>query len=276
MPEANHPSPGVARREPVKTRVRQLLEVSEADDRASHVVDVFLFTLIVVNVFAAILETVPSIERRYGVWLDDFELASGIVFAVEYLLRIWSCTVDARYARPLMGRLKFALTPFALVDLIAIVPVFVPLLGIELRQLRILRLLRLLRAAKVARYNRALQLIGHVMIERRGELIATVGLMTGLLIGASSALYLVERDVQPDAFGSIPAAMWWAIATLTTVGYGDVTPVTALGRSLAAVVAVFGIGLFALPAGVFGAALLEKLQAKKTSECPHCGRSLSE
>jgi voltage-gated potassium channel len=163
----------------------------------------------------------------------------------------------------------------AIIDLVAILPFYLPLVGIDLRSLRVLRLLRILRIAKVGRYYSSLNLIKHVFQAKKEELVLTSAMMGLLLVVSSSLLYYCESAVQPDAFSSIPATMWWAVATLTTVGYGDMYPVTLLGRLLAGTIAILGIGMFALPTGILGAGFVEAIQKQKkelVQRCPHCGK----
>ncbi len=260
----------------LKRRVYEILEPAGAGDRASRVFDVFMLSLIVLNIVALTLESDHGIYLRARAFFDAFEAVSVVIFTGEYLLRLWSCTANPRYAVPITGRLRFALTPLALFDLLAILPFYLPLLGVDLRMMRALRFLRLFRIAKLARYSRALQVFGRVFSSKREELLLTLVFIGILMLISSSLMYFAEREAQPDKFSSIPAAMWWAVATLTTVGYGDVYPVTPLGRCVAAVIAVLGIGLFALPAGLLGAAFLEELQRKQEGAacCPHCGKEL--
>ncbi len=177
------------------------------------------------------------------------------------------------------GRLRFAGRPLPVVDLLAILPFYVPLLpGLDLRVLRAIRLMRLMRLFKVARYSESLQLIGAVLYRKRHELAMTAFSVIVLLVVAASLVYEVERDAQGDKFGSIPAAMWWGVTTLTTVGYGDVYPVTPAGKVLGAIIAILGIGVFALPTAILGAGFIEELQRRKAKGkvCPHCGRQIEE
>jgi voltage-gated potassium channel len=151
-----------------------------------------------------------------------------------------------------------------------------PSIPIDLRFLRALRLFRIFRIAKLGRYSSSVRLIGKVLSQKREELIVT-GMIMGLLVVVSSSfMYFAENEAQPDKFPDIPSSMWWAIVTLTTVGYGDVHPVTPLGRVFAAIIAMLGIGMFALPAGILGASFMEELDRKKGQGhvCPHCGKEL--
>jgi voltage-gated potassium channel len=252
-----------------KKRLYEILEVAAADDATSRRFDIFILLLISINVIALVLETVQPLYVRWGSAFDCFETVSVAIFTLEYLLRVWSCSASSKYAG-WRGRLRFARTPMAIVDLLAILPFYLPLLGVDLRFVRALRLFRILRIAKLARYSGALRTFADVIRSKRAELITMLTLLTILLLFASSLIYFAEHRAQPKAFASIPAAMWWSIVTLTTVGYGDVYPVTAAGKALAAVIAVLGIGLFALPTGLLGAAFIERLDKTKRS-CPECG-----
>lgn len=260
---------------PLRNRVHELLEPAGTGDRASRAVDVFIITLIALNVIAMVVGTVQPIRDRFPGLFPTFETVSVAIFAVEYLLRVWSATADPRYAAPVRGRVRYVLTPLAMIDLLAIIPAFLPFLGVDLRVIRAARLFRIFRMAKLARYSRALQLFGRVIAAKKEELITTLMLLMLLLLIAASLLYFAEYRAQPDVFGSIPAAMWWAAATITTVGYGDVYPVTAIGRLLAAMVAILGLGMFALPTGLLGAGFIEEIAKRKQPGamlCPHCGR----
>jgi len=258
----------------LKSRINQILEHPTPDDPIGRRVQLLLLALILINLFAIVVETV---EPVYRVWHDLFravEVISVAVFTIEYILRLWSCAADERFRRPILGRVRFALTPLALVDLAAILPFYLPLGGLDLLFLRIVRLSRLMRVLKLGRYSTAIRSIGNVLKAKKEELITLGSAMMILLLLASSLMYMAENGAQPDKFDSIPGTMWWAVMTLTTVGYGDVYPITAAGRFLASVIAVLGIGMFALPTGVLGAAFLEEVQgrAKPGTVCPHCGK----
>ncbi len=223
-----------------------------------------------------ILETVDSLRARHAAAFAAFELVSVVVFSVEYLLRLWSCTDHPSFGERLRDRARYAVRPMALIDLVAILPAFVSAGGIDLRFMRSVRLLRLARALKFARYSSALQTVGAVVRAKRDELALTVLLAAILLVTAAGGIYFAENDAQPDKFASIPEAMWWAIATLTTVGYGDVYPVTLMGRIFGGLVAVTGVGLFALPAGILAGGFAEELQRRRrpARTCPHCGQPI--
>ncbi len=258
-----------------RPRLWQLLDTPEPGDRRAALVGSFLVVLITLNLAAVILGTVHSVALRYGVWLDAFETFSVMVFSLEYLARLWSCTSKPAYARPILGRLRYFFSPLALVDLIAVLPYFLGFLAVDMRFLRVLRLLRLLRIAKFGRYSEALALFGRVMRHKKEELLLTGLLMMILIILSASLMYFAEHDAQPDKFPDIPTTAWWAVVTLTTVGYGDVFPVTGLGKLFASFVAIFGIAMFALPAGILGASFSEEMRRDQSAKvCPHCGQAL--
>ena len=210
-------------------------------------------------------------------FFEDFSLT---VFAVEYLVRLWVITANPRFSQPLTGRIRFVLTPMAIIDLIAILPLFLPPMSVDARFVRVIRVLRIFRVLKLVRYFRALRLLGHVIADRKEELVSIFLVLLILLALSSSLMYFVEHEDQPEVFTSIPATMWWSIVTLTTVGYGDTYPITALGQTIAAVIAILGIGMFALPAGLLGAGFVDALAAHRSEEperrCPHCGERLDE
>ncbi|CAN5782636.1 ion transporter [soil metagenome] len=260
----------------LQERVYQVLEADDRGGALSNAVDAFLLSLIALNVVALVLETVEPLYLRAPWLFHGFEVFSVAIFSVEYVVRIWSVTARPRYARAVRGRLRWAVTPLALGDLLAVLPFYLPFLGVDLRFFRTLRLFRLFRVAKLWRYSAALHTVGRVVRRKREELLMVVLILGLLLLFASSLMYFVERDVQPEHFGSIPTAMWWGISTLTTVGYGDVYPVTALGRVLAGVIQVVGIGMFALPTGLLGAAFVEENEKEPSRRCPHCGREVTE
>jgi len=262
----------------IKHRVWEILENTKQDDKIGRIDDVFLMPLIVINIIAVIAGSIKSIEIEYKVLLDNIEFYSVIIFTLEYSLRMWSCNSDRRYSGRYFGRFLYLITPLAIIDLVAVLPFFLPLFIADLRIIRMFRLFRIFRAAKAARYVSSLALIGRVFKSKKEELIITSVILLMLLLFASSLMYYIESTAQPDKFTDIPTTMWWAVATLTTVGYGDVYPVTGMGKIIASIVAILGIGFFALPTGILGAGFIEEFQkSKKKLEnyiCPHCGKSI--
>ena len=261
-------------------RIWDLLEVTYDPETRSPVVDWYdksLAILIILNVLAVIVASVEAIELAHARFFLAFEVFSVAIFTIEYVLRLWACTVDSRYSRPFLGRLKYALKPMVIIDLMSFAPFYIAALPLDLRFLRILRLLRLLRVLKLGRYSTSMSLVARVFRRKWPDLAAALIVLLVMLVLGSSLMYYVERDVQPVAFASIPAAMWWGVATFSTVGYGDIYPQTTLGKLLGSVIAILGIAFFALPAGILATGFSEEreLHAKsnRASVCPHCGRT---
>jgi len=258
--------------------VYTLLESQADGNIARKIIIYFIAAMILLNVLVVILETENTVYAAYSGFFHFFDLFTVIIFTIEYLLRVWCCVRNPLYSSPVKGRIRYALSPFAIVDLIAITPFYLPLImPIELRLLRLLRLLRVFRVLKLGRYSNAFETFVDVIRSKKEELVITIIMAVIVLILASSALYAVEREVQPVKFGSIPDAMWWAVVTLATVGYGDVYPITPLGKFISSLVALSAIGLFALPAGILATGFAESLKRQRagnaatTHACPRCG-----
>jgi len=260
----------------MQSRIHEILEIGKEGDAVSRGVDIFLIFLILTNVAAVIIETIPGLSPRFLRLLHVFDIFSVLLFTVEYLLRIWSCTVNPKFKRSIRGRIRYFFTPLALIDLLAILPFYIPfLIPVDLRFLRALRLLRLLRLLKIARYSRSLRAFGNVFNEKKEQLLIVVFAIVIMLLLSSSTIYFVERQAQPENFPSIPAAFWWGIITLTTVGYGDVYPITMAGKILGGLISLLGIGVVAMPSGILAAGFAEEIQKEKEGDmCPHCGKKV--
>lgn len=246
----------------MKQHVFQLMEPAEEAGWSGKLVEFGLIGLVLANVLAVVLETVPDIGPPNAEFFERLEDVSLVVFAIEYVVRLWSCTCMTAYQRPILGRLRFAVQPMSLVDLLAISPLFLYGLDIDLRALRTVRMIRLLRLLKLARYFEGLAVLGRVLREKGPELLSMLFVMFLVLVVASTFMYRLENGVNP-AFSSIPAAMWWGVATLTTIGYGDIVPVTPGGKVFGAFIAVLGIGMFAIPAGLLGSAFAHELNERR-------------
>lgn len=255
----------------LRARLYELLENPDPKDRKAQLATRLLIVLILANVAMAIVQSVPDLATRFWRQFAVFEAVSLMVFSVEYVARLWSCGSDPKYAG-VTGALRFALRPAMVIDAVATFPsIIFP--AVDLRALRILRIFRLLRGLKLVRYSRSLQITLTVFRERRDQLMLCLGLVGGLVVFSASIMFYVERDAQPEAFSSIPASMWWAVCTLTTVGYGDVVPATSIGRFLSSVMSVLGLGLFALPAGILASGFSEHLADDESPRtCKHCGK----
>ncbi len=260
-----------------KERIWSHLQPATGGDRSAYVLEGLILSLILLNVVALVIESVDALEQRWRSQLVAFEAFSVAVFSVEYLLRLWSCTADPRYRRPFAGRAKYAVTFLALVDLMAVLPFYLSYIAPDLRCLRALRLLRIVRVAKLGRYVRSLELLSKVVRGKREELALTTLVMLILLFIASALMHHVESPIQPESFPNIPSAMWWAVATMTTVGYGDVYPISAAGKVLGSFVALLGVAFFALPAGLLGSGFVAEIQRRRrVTRCPHCGASIAD
>ena len=234
----------------LRREVHDVLEVGGDAHPMGRVVNGFIIVLIFLNAIAFAADTVPELAGRYRWEFAAFNAFSVIVFTVEYALRIWSAVEIPMLSRlpRWQARLRYAMRPMMIIDLIAFLPWYLHwLYPLDLRLLRVFRLFRLL---MLVRYSPALQTLGRVVTDEYRALLGALLVILILLLFASSGMYLIERHMQPDKFGSIPQAAWWALATLTTVGYGDVVPVTPLGKILGGVVMLLGVGMIALPVAI--------------------------
>ncbi len=242
------------------------LEPSAWPHKGLSVTNRLVIVAILVSALTAILETEHTIQERVGLFFLLVEWAATAFFVVEYLARIWICAENPKYSDGWRGKFRYVRSPLAILDFLAIAPFLLALGGSESFLLRALRFVRILRLARLGRFSTAMMLIGDAVRSRRHELILSVGAAGFLLVVSSTLLYLAENEIQPEAFGSIPRSMWWAIATLTTVGYGDVYPITPLGRTFAAVTAVTGIGLIAMPTGILAAAFSDAMHRQRSND----------
>jgi voltage-gated potassium channel len=241
-----------------------IVEPSSSYKDPHFVFDIFIIILIIVNVLALILESVPEFLDEIETEAFVFEVFSVVVFTIEYLIRIWTTVEKPGYEHPVSGRLKWMMRPIAIVDLLAILPFYLPFVGIDLRFIRVFRTLRIIRIFKIARYTNAFDTIKTVLKNKKEEIMISVLFVFILLIVASTFMYYAERDAQPDVFGTIPEALWWGVVTLTTVGYGDTVPVTVLGKILAGIISLMGIGLIALPTGILASGFSEEVRKNRS------------
>ena len=259
-----------------RKRIYEIIENSSGADRAGVFFNWFLMILICFNVAAVISGSVEDLQAKYSILFIGFDYFSILIFSIEYLLRLWI----APYKFPSPGKpiffpyFRYIFSFMGIIDLCAILPFYLPfIVNLDLRVLRIIRLFRLLRVLKLTRYNTSLRLIVRVLNKEKGKLYITILFMGTLILLASTVMYYAENIAQPDKFPSIPATLWWAAATLTTVGYGDVYPVTALGKLLGGIIAIMGIGLIALPSGIISGGLVELInEAKAKKEKKSKGR----
>jgi len=252
------------------------------DSRWDKIVNTFIITLIILNVIAVMLETVTSFmdTPEEVAFFHYFDLISVIIFTIEYVLRVWSSNHEPKYKHSVHGRLKYMVSAAALIDLMAILPFYLSkVVGFDLRVLRILRLLRFFRLFRLTAYTRSTRLVINVFKSRIHDLLIAFILTSFLIVIASCLVYFAEHIAQPDKFNSIPATIWWAVVSLTTVGYGDMYPITVLGKFFTIGILMLGITMLALPAGIITAGFLEesrKIKKPKEFKCPHCGKPINE
>lgn len=265
-----------------RRRLYLTLDPTEKGGLPERIFEVVLILIILVNIVAIVVESVQEIDRVYHPFFRKLEIFSIFFFTLEYIGRLYSIVEHPKYKDPFAGRLKFAGTPLAIVDLLSFLPFYLTFLPIDLRFLRIFRLMALFRMFKIARYLHALSIFKRVLVERKEQLVLSFLFILFILVIISFVMFYVEKDAQPDKFSSIPATMWWGIATITTVGYGDMVPVTNAGKFLGGIFAIAGVGLLALPAGILSSGFFELLHVdknqnqKSVTKCPHCGKEIHE
>lgn len=251
------------------------------DDDGPKYVDTFIITLIAFNVLSVMIQTEEAINIKYQTFFQINEAFSTLVFSVEYVLRVWISDLNERYRGGIWGRFRYARSPMSLVDFVAIIPFFLQFIQMDLRIARAIRLMRLLRILKMGRYAHAVSTLYLVVSRKKEELAITVFVTVMILILSSSAIFFAEHTAQPEEFRSIPATLWWSVVTLTSVGYGDVTPVTEIGKLVGAVVCMVGVMVVALPTGILASGFMEVMrehrgekEGKEFTFCPHCGEEL--
>jgi len=246
-----------------RRRAYLVLEGGHAGGWPGAAVEVFLIVLIILNVAAFTIQSVPSIDKPYWLDLELFEIVSVAIFSVEYAFRLWVAVEDPliRDKGHFKGRLHAALRPLMVIDFLAVAPVYFSVF-FPFLDFRFLRLVRLFRLLKIARYSPALSTLGRVIVEERRALFGTLLLLVCATIFAAAAMHAAEGAVQPKQFGTIPGSMWWAITTLTTVGYGDEVPITFLGRFIAGCTMVIGMGILALPVGIIATGFMSSIHQR--------------
>jgi voltage-gated potassium channel len=259
----------------LRRRAYAILE-NVADGPAARRLNGLLIALIIANVAAIVLGSVTAIGARHRVLFAAFEWLSILLFTFEYILRVWAAVErgDGRYRAPVWGRLRYMLSPLALIDLLAILPFYLAfLVPVDLRFMRIFRLFLIF---KLTRYHASMSLLGRVVRAEARPIAAALFVLSTLLMVAASFAFIAEHEAQPEVFASIPDAMWWAIVTMTTVGYGDMVPVTTFGKLIGGAIAVIGLGMVALPAGLLASGFSEQLHQRKRAFEDEVHRILSD
>ena len=265
----------------LKRKVFLVLQPDRGDSSISKAVDIFITVLIlgsVVSVFMATFDMPPSVQE----FMSWFDAIVSIIFTVEYALRLW--TSDCLYPgrSMLQSRCRYVVSTMAVIDLLAILPFWIPMiLPSTMLSLRALRLIRLLRILKLNRYFDAVRSIWDVIVDKKRELFGSIFFIALLMTISSLLMYSAEHDAQPEVFQNAFSGLWWAVATLTTVGYGDIYPITVAGRIFGAIIAFSGIAAVAIPTGIFSAGLSEKMQRNRKKDdsfdkCDECHRLILE
>ena len=250
----------------LRATIYHKLFIGAGDSGKLSIVNLALVVIILAAVAVSIIGTEPVIMREHRGLVIGLEIAFGVIFLVEYFARLWSIADRPGPGSALSKRLRFIISPLALIDLVVVATSLMPFFFADAAVLRLVRLIRIIALAKFTRFSHAVEEITKAVWGRRYELIVTIALAWVLLLVGAVALYWAEGHAQPEKFGSIPRSLWWAIITLTTVGYGDVAPVTPLGKVLASIVALGGVALVAMPAGIMAAAFSDAMQKKRDAE----------
>jgi len=246
-----------------KLRIYEILEMTNAEDKKAEAVNLFMLVLVVLNVTAVVLETVESIYLAHKVLFQYFADISIAIFTIEYILRIWSCDVDPKYRRHILGRLRFSLTPLAMIDLLVILPTYVVLaFPADHKLLRSLRVLWTFRLLKLSRYSQSLQTIKDVIRAQKRELAMSFSAILFFMVLSSTVIYFLEHEAQPQRFPDIPATMWWAVLTMTTVGE-NFYPITTLGKLMGGLLIILGVATFALPTSILTSGFVEELEKRR-------------
>ena len=254
----------------LRAQIFNILHKPSATNPLARQVNYGLAFLILANALFVALETIPWIGAAYKQPFWWFEAVSTAIFAVEYVARLWVCVEQARFEKPIAGRLRYACQLLPLLDLVVIVTFWSP---VDLRFLRIARMVRLLKVLRLEHLEESLEKIADGLRRRRALMVVAVTMMFICIYASSSLVYQLEHAAQPAVFTSIPSTFWWAMETLTTIGYGDMVPVTPAGQFFAGMISIFGIGIFALPSAIVTAAIVEAgASDAKPVICHHCGK----
>lgn len=234
---------------PIRTKLYQALNPVGGLSRLS----LAIVTLIFVSTAVAIAETEDTLSGPYDFEFRVLELIFGLLFAAEYMARIWCAPEGGE------SRMRYALRPATILDLIVVIATLLPFVAPTVMVLRLVRVLRMLRLAKVGRYSKAFETMTRAILSRASHLWVTLFMSGFFLVFSATLMFWIEGDGQPEAFGSIPRAMWWAAVTMTTVGYGDIVPQTAIGKLFGGLISISGIALIAIPTGILASAFSDEI-----------------
>ena len=251
----------------LRQQVYALLNVTERSGKLQEYIDTFIVWWVVLSVSAVILESVQSVEAVLDVEFVVLDALAVMVFSIEYLLRVYSCVEDPRYQGAITGRYRYMKTPIAIIDYMAILPFYLEVLLHQVFDLRFLRIFRLMRLLKLTRYTEATGTLFKACKREWPVIAASTFIMLLMVVLTASLGFLFEHEAQPDKFENIPQSIYWAVVTLASVGYGDISPVTPVGRLMTVIMALVGIGIFAVPAAILSTAFNDQLH--KDREAMH-------
>ncbi len=265
-----------------KKRVFDIMQADQESSKASRVVEASIMSLIFLNIILMIVETF-DIPQPVKLLCTTVEIVSLGVFTVEYLLRLWVADLLFPGYPKWKARLKYAFSFMAFIDLMAILPFYLPfLIPVDLRALRAVRVMRLFMLLKLNRYTHAFTTIYAVLQAKSGQLLSSIFIVSLLMLISSLIMYNIEHDVQPEAFQNALSALWWSVAAFTTVGYGDIVPITAAGKLVGMFISILGICLVAVPMGIISAGFIEHIDKEEVQEpadkkmyCPYCGKNIT-
>lgn len=267
------------------------MEVPASEDRQGLVYELFMSVLIILNAIAMIIGTVGAIQQEYDWILAPFEYFSLIIFSVEYVILLWVCTENPEFSDPFRGRINYILTPIALINLLSVLPAFIPfLIPFDLRALRLLRLFRIIRLLKLTKYSDSLKIIFRALDAKKEQFILTFVAVIVFVIITSIFVYYAENGTNPaEAFSDLPHTIWWGLETLSPVSGEDAVPITVTGKMIMTVYALLQIAIFAIPAGIMCSAFDEQWAkeydaslraapadppvARVQISCPHCAQT---
>lgn len=266
-----------------RQKVYHTIEDTGPIGSSSWIFDAVLVLIILLNVAAIILETLPGFFHEHKFYFLRLEEVSVMFFIIEYILRVWCIVEDKRFTHPFKGRIRFMITPMAIIDLLAILPVLAIFFRDDADFVKIFSVIRIFRFLKVVRYMKVVSLFINVIRDKAQELFFTFLFLLFMLVLVSTAMYHIEHPAQPDKFSSIPATMWWGVVTLTTIGYGDIYPITPLGKLVGGLIMIIGVGILAVPTGILAAGFSAELKKHKEHDyhhrgefCPHCGKRIPD
>jgi voltage-gated potassium channel len=264
----------MAHKETLKRRIFKVIDDHKSRKPLNRLFHSILFALILLSSLLLIIESVEPLYLRYKPVLFAMEMFTMVFFTMEYLLRVYTCTELSGFQHPLSGRISYVFTPLMIIDILSIIPFYLILFSSHYSGFYLFSVFRVLRLLKAIRYVNAFKVIGQVFYIKREQLLVSFIFILFVFVFASSIIYLAERDAQPEKFKDIPAAMWYTIVTITTVGYGDIYPITSIGKITGGLISAMGLILFAIPTSILTSGFLKVNEKSDGKHCPHCGKEI--